>query len=342
MKSEAYSKGIVFPKNFQVEQSDDGKHGKIVIAPLQKGFGVTIGNIFRRTLLSSIRGVAIDSLKIADVQHEYSVIEGVKQNVPEIIFNLRRVVFASELENTTISVSVKGPKKVYASDIKLPTGVKIVNSDSFLFEITTDRTIDFTIVLVSGIGDEFVYKAEQQNIDAILLDKHFSPVVNVATSILPVRVDKQIDYDKLVLDIETNGSISAEDAFKVANTVLINFLTAINECQCKMYNNEVETGDFANKLGESGFNYNLFRKIDDLELSVRSLNCLKNDGIECLGDLVIKNESDMLRTPNFGRKSLNEIKIQLEAMGLGLGMEVPGWPPENIAELAKKYEDPYK
>ena len=236
MKSEVYSSGVVFPKSFQVDSSDDGGFAKITISPLQKGFGVTIGNIFRRTLLSSIRGIAVDTLKIDDAKHEYSTIEGIKQSVPEIIFNLRHIVFSSDLEKATIDVSVKGPKKVYASDIKLPTGIKIVNQNVFLFEITSDRVVNFTITLISGIGDVFVYQSEQQNIDAIELDKHFSPVLNVATSVLPVRVDKQTDYDKLVLEIKTNGSISAEDAFKIANTILINFLTSINECQFKMYN----------------------------------------------------------------------------------------------------------
>ena len=341
MKSEVYSSGVVFPKSFQVDSSDDGGFAKITISPLQKGFGVTIGNIFRRTLLSSIRGIAVDTLKIDDAKHEYSTIEGIKQSVPEIIFNLRHIVFSSDLEKATIDVSVKGPKKVYASDIKLPTGIKIVNQNVFLFEITSDRVVNFTITLISGIGDVFVYQSEQQNIDAIELDKHFSPVLNVATSVLPVRVDKQTDYDKLVLEIKTNGSISAEDAFKIANTILINFLTSINECQFKMYNQTVENKATAGINSENGFNYNLLRRIDDLELSVRSLNCLKNDGVEYLGDLVIKNESDMLRTPNFGRKSLNELKQILAQMKLKFGMNIE-WPPKDIKALeieAQEYFD---
>ena len=336
MKSEVYSSGVVFPKSFQVEATDDGSVAKITISPLQKGFGVTIGNIFRRTLLSSIRGIAIDTLKIDDAKHEYSTIEGIKQSVPEIIFNLRHIVFASDLEKATIDVSVKGPRKVYASDIKLPTGIKIVNQNIFLFEITSDRVVNFAITLVSGIGDIFVYQSEQQNIDAIELDKHFSPVLNVATSVLPVRVDKQTDYDKLVLEVKTNGSISAEEAFKMSNTILINFLTSINECQFKMYNQTAEnkTNDGIN--GDSGFNYNLLRRIDDLELSVRSLNCLKNDGVEYLGDLVIKNENDI-----FGRKSLNELKQILAQMKLKFGMNIE-WPPKDIKALeieAQEYFD---
>ena len=342
MRSEIYSRDIVFPRKFQLECSENGKYGKFTIMPLQKGFGVTVGNILRRTLLSSIRGVAVDSLKIEDVKHEYSTIDGVKQNVSEIIFNIRHIVFKTDLDNLTLNLSVKGPKKVYASDFSLPSGVEIVNGDKFLFEIMADRTINLQIKLVAGIGDVLIHQAEQQNLEAILLDKHFSPVVNVATSITQTRVDKQTDYDKLVVEVETNGSISAEEAFKVSITILSNFLMAISECQCKMYEQQENVNaKIESETNENGFNYNLFRRIDDLELSVRSLNCLKNDGIECLGDLVIKNENDMLKTPNFGRKSLNELKQILSQMKLKFGMNIE-WPPKDRATLeaeAKRYFD---
>ncbi len=335
MKNEVYSKNIVFPNKFASEISSDGSYGKITISPLQHGFGVTVGNILRRTLLSSIRGIAIDTLKIDNVKHEYSTIEGVKQNVSEIIFNLRHVVFASDLDSAVLNCSVKGPKKVYASDITLQTGIKIINNDQFLFEITTDRTIDFTISLISGIGDVFVHQTEKQDLDAILLDKHFSPVLNVATSVQQTRVDKQTDYDKLILEITTNGSINVEEAFKVSVDILTNFLMAINECQINMYN-KVDNNSDNNILDEGNeFNYNLFRKIDDLELSVRSLNCLKSDGIVYLGDLAIKNENDMLRTPNFGRKSLNELKKILFQMKLKFGMNIE-WPPKDKEVLEAK------
>ena len=342
MKGEIYSRDIVFPKRFESECSGDGKYGKITIYPLQHGFGTTIGNLLRRTLLSSIRGIAIDTLKICDVKHEYSTIEGVKQNVSEIIFNLRHVVFSSELDSAVLNCSVKGPKKVYASDIVLPAGVSIINSDKFLFEITTNKTIDFTISLVAGIGDVFVYQNEQQNLDSISLDKHFSPVVNVSMEIQQTRVDKRTDYDKLVLEITTNGSIRADETFKVAITILTNFLMSISECQCNMYNRKKEEkNNSTSELNDNKFNYNLFRKIEDLELSVRSLNCLKSDGIVYLGDLAVREESDMLRTPNFGRKSLNELKQILSQMQLKFGMNIE-WPPKDkeiLEAQAQKFFD---
>ena len=343
MESAVYSKDIVFPNKFQAELSDDKSYGKFVISPLQQGFGTTIGNILRRTLLSSIRGVTIDSLKIADVKHEYSVIDGVKEDVPTIIFNLRHIVFSSALDKNTIKVSFQGPKKVYASDLPVVNDLKIVNKDHFLFEITANKTIDMELDLVAGIGDVFVNQAEQQSLTEIYLDKHFSPVLNVACLVSNTQFNGRTDYEKLTLEVKTNGSISAEDAFKTSVAVLTNFLNAISDTQMKMYqNNFVGAGEkVVNESSESGINYNLFRRIDDLELSVRSANCLKNDGIEFLGDLVVRNENDMLRTPNFGRKSLNELKSILNQYHLKFGMEIE-WPMKNQNEMiaeAQQYFD---
>ncbi len=339
MVSEVYSKDIVFPDKFNVEQSEDDSFAKITVFPLQQGFGVTVGNILRRTLLSSIRGIAINKIKITDVVHEYCTIDGVKENVCDIIYNFRRIVFSSNLESSVLTLSVNGAKKVYASDIKLNSDVKIINPDHFLFEVTTDRKIDVEIEICSGIGDVFVSQENSQNIDAILLDKHFSPVLNVSTAVSQTRVNNRIDYDKLTLEITTNGSITAEDSFKTAVSILTNFLMSIHDAQEKMFNCssvnsniEVETVD--------EINYNLFRKVEDLELSVRSLNCLKNDGIVYIGDLVKKEESEMMKTPNFGRKSLNELKRMLADMNLSFGMNEIEWPMKDFQKRlieAKKY-----
>ena len=342
MQSLVYSKDIVFPNKFQSELSADGSYGKFVISPLQQGFGTTIGNILRRTLLSSIRGIAIDTLKIADAKHEYSTIEGVKEDVPTIIFNLRHIVFASNNDRNVIKTSITGPKKVFAKDLSLVNDVKIINGDHFLFEITTDKTIDIELELVAGIGDIFVNQAESQSLSAINLDKHFSPVLNVSCLVSQTRVDNRTDYDKLTIEVKTNGSINAEDALKTSVAILNNFLNAISETQVKMYqNNVISSKNVENEVNDSGFNYNLFRKIDDLELSVRSQNCLKSDGIELLGDLVIRNENDMLKTPNFGRKSLNELKSILSQYNLKFGMDIE-WPMKNQNDLiieAQKYFD---
>ncbi len=339
MVSEVYSKNIVFPDKFKVESSDDGSFAKITVFPLQQGFGVTVGNILRRTLLSSIRGIAIDKIKIADVVHEYSTMDGVKENVCDIIYNLRRVVFSSNLESSTLHLSVNGPKKVYASDIKLSTGISIVNPDHFLFEITTNRKVDIELELCSGIGDIFISQENSQNIDSISLDKHFSPVLNVGTSVTQTRVGNRTDYDKLTLEITTNGSISAEESFKIAISILTNFLAAIDDAKEKMFNHANNDCCVETKANNE-INYNLFRKVEDLELSVRSLNCLKNDGITYIGDLVKRQESDMMKTPNFGRKSLNELKRMLADMNLSFGMDEVEWPPKDFQKRiveAKKY-----
>ena len=337
--SEVYGKSIVLPNKFEIESSEDKSFAKIVVFPIQQGFGITLGNALRRTLLSSIRGVAIDKMRIKDAVHEYCTIEGIKENVSEMIYNFRRVIFSSNLESSTISLSVKGPKKVYASDIKLNPGVKIINQDYFLFEITTSRSVDIEFDLCSGIGDVFVSQKDSQSIDAILFDKHFSPVLNVGTSVSQTRVDNRTDYDKLTLEVKTNGSISAEESFKTAVCILTSFLTAISDTESRIRNNFTET--LKVESADNNINYNLFRKIEDLELSVRSLNCLKNDGIMYIGDLVQKQESDMLKTPNFGRKSLNELKRVLQDMGLRFGMKGDmEWPPKNFSEMlneAKNY-----
>lgn len=335
--NEVYSKGIVFPKKFKVDSSEDGSFAKISVSPLQQGFGVTVGNILRRTLLSSIRGVVIDKIKITDVVHEYCTMDGVKENVCDIIYNLRRVIFSSNLNSATVSLSVSGPKKVYASDIKLNSDVKIINPDHFLFEITTNRKVDIEIELCAGIGDIFVSQEDSQNIDAISLDKHFSPVLNVSTSVSQTRVDNRTDYDNLTLEIKTNGSITAMESFKVAVSILTNFLMAIDDVKERMFDNTSESNKEI-KVGDD-INYHLFRRVEDLELSVRSLNCLKNDGIEYIGDLATRQEIDMMKTPNFGRKSLCELKMMLADMGLKFGMDIE-WPPKNLQQMvaeAKRY-----
>ena len=342
MESLVYCKNIVFPNHFQGEMSDDGKYGKFVISPLQQGFGVTVGNILRRTLLSSIRGVAADTLKITGAVHEYSSIDGVIEDVPTIIYNIRHIVFSTNLDEVVIKASITGPKKVFAKDLNLTNDVKIINGDLFLFEITEKKTIDIELKLVAGIGDVFINQTEQQSLEAIPLDKHFSPILNVLCSVSQTRVDNVTDYDKLVVEIKTNGSINAEEAFKVAVSVLTNFLNAISNTQYKMYSdNSQQDADKVCITNDTSLNYNLFRKIDDLELSVRSQNCLKSDGIELLGDLVVRNESDMLRTPNFGRKSLNELKSILSQYKLKFGMDIE-WPMKDSEKLmieAQKYFD---
>ena len=338
MVSSVYSNEIVFPNSFVVDnKSEDGSFARISIYPLQSGFGITLGNILRRTLLSSIRGMAIRSIRINGVVHEYCTMDGVIQNVSEIIYNLRRVVFNSENDSCNVKIKVSGKKKVYASDIQCSSDVKVLNPKHFLFEITGDREVEIDIHLVGGIGDIFVEQNNDQEVGEILLDQHYSPVLNVKTTVLPTRVEERTDYDKLILEIKTNGSVQAEEALKISISILKNFLNAIESSTLNMIKDANE--DYKKLDKNDDYNYNLFRRVNDLELSVRSLNCLNNDGIEYLGDLVNKDENDMLRTPNFGRKSLNELKHILSQYNLSFGMDIK-WRPDDFdvkLEQAKKF-----
>lgn len=338
-----YSDNLLFPKkiDYKIDSScKDGSRSKVVVFPLQKGFGTTIGNVMRRVLLSSVGGLAVESVSINGVSHEYSNIEGVKQGVPEIVYNLKRVVFKSSNEVSECSLSLQGPKKVYASDIALPAGLSVVNGDLFLFEIVDSVSVDMKIKVVAGVGDTFIDyddKNFQQELGTIYLDKHFSPVLNVSFSVENANYEGgSSSCDKLILDIKTNGSITAEEAFKTAVSILRNFISSIDDLNLNIVSNRKNV---ANDSEVEQYNYNLLRRVEDLELSVRSLNCLQNDGIRYLGDLVTKSEVDMLKTPNFGRKSLNEIKALLSKNGLSFGMNIE-WPPKNMSELlleADKY-----
>ena len=338
-----YSDNLIFPKKIDYKVDplcQNGSRSKVVVFPLQNGFGTTIGNIMRRVLLSSIGGLAVDSINIDGISQEYSNIDGVKQSVPEIVYNFRRVVFKSSNDNAECRLSLKGPKKVYASDIILPAGSSVVNGDLFLFEIVDAVDVNITIKVVAGVGDVFV-DYDDKNVERdpgfIYLDKHFSPVLNVSSVVENANYEgSSTACDKLILDIKTNGSITAEDAFRTAVSILRNFISSIDDLNLNIVSNRknVKNEDTANQ-----YNYNLLRKVEDLELSVRSLNCLQNDGVKYLGDLVVKSEQDMLKTPNFGRKSLNEIKALLVKNGLSFGMDIE-WPPKNMGELladAEKY-----
>jgi DNA-directed RNA polymerase subunit alpha len=333
-----YNKDLVFPKKFESELSDNGLDGKFIIYPLQKGFGTTIGNSLRRILLSSIRGVVISEIKIEGVNNEFTTIENVVQDVTEIIFNLKKIVLKTDLESGSLKLVAKGPKVVTAADILLPSGVTLINQQQFLFELIAEKEIVIELKFKAGIGDEFVdLESGEQNFQSIKLDCHFSPVRNVNFSVTDTRVDNKTDYDKLTINIATNGGILAEDAFIHAISIFSNFLFAITEVKNNIYTSQV-----ADKIEEAEvmkYNYNLLRRTEDLELSVRSQNCLKSENINYVGDLVLKSEADMLKTPNFGRKSLTELKQVLGQMSLKFGMDIE-WPPKDITVLleeAKRY-----
>lgn len=330
-----YSK-IVKPN--KMDSSVDGNVGKFVVYPIQRGYGVTLANSLRRVLLSSIRGTVISSVKIEGVSHEFSSIPAVKQDVIKICLNLRKVAIKSEKENSSASIDVKGPMVVTAGMIKTEAGVEIVNKDLVLFEIESDESVSMSLKITSGIGSAFAEtNSEEQVIGEILLDCYFSPVKNVSFSTDVARVDRFTDFDKLTMNIETNGTIAPDEAFSVAAGILRDFLkvfTNIGDEEFSM------TQSVVKKKQESDYNLNLLKKTEDVELSVRSANCLTNAGIKYIGDLVQKTEGEMLKMPNFGRKSLDELREILTKMGLCFGADIGVWPPKDMSKLvamAEKY-----
>jgi DNA-directed RNA polymerase subunit alpha len=310
----------------------------IVAEPLERGFGMTLGNAMRRILLSSLQGAAFTSVKIEGVLHEFSTIPGVKEDVTDIVLNLKSIGVKSVSElPRKVHVSVVGPKVVTAADIEVVSGVEILDPAVVICTVEDGARLNMELTVSVGRGYvQAVYDPEEtRTIGLISLDALFSPVRRVVFGVEQTRVGQRTDYDKLTMNIETNGAIKPDDALAFAARILVD--------QMQPFIN-FEEPRFANANSEKfvlPFNKNLLRKVEELELSVRSANCLKNENLTYIGDLVQKTEAEMLRTPNFGRKSLNEIKEVLAQMGIGLGMTVPNWPPENIEELAKGLDDPY-
>lgn len=309
---------------------------EIVIEPLERGFGLTLGNALRRVMLSSLQGAAITSIKIDGILHELSTIPGVLEDVTDIVLNLKTIgvrLMGDTSKKIRLSVSTKGP--VYACQIDCPSGVEILDPDILICTLEEGAKISMEMTVEGGKGYVAASSAEKEDkvIGLIPIDAIFSPVKNVYYKIDQTRVGQRTDYDKLTMFVTTDGSMKPDDAVALAARIVQDQLQEfINFDEPKFSDREPE-------LLELSFNRNLLRKVEELELSVRSANCLKNENIIYIGDLVQKTESEMLKTPNFGRKSLNEIKIVLDIMGLSLGMDVPSWPPENIEELTKKIDD---
>ncbi|MDC0861566.1 DNA-directed RNA polymerase subunit alpha [Alphaproteobacteria bacterium] len=333
---------LVKPNKVEYKISENKKFGTVIIEPLEKGFGTTLGNALRRVLLSSLQGTAMTSIKINGVLHEFSTIEGVREDVTDIIMNLKNVTFNSKSNSTQkLSLNVKGPKEVLSGDFEENSEVEIVDKDIVIMNLDSNREVNLEIFLDVNKG----YLAAEKNknedsksVGEIILDSTFSPVKRVSFKVENSRIGQDTEFDKLILDIETNGTVTPDEAAALAARIL--------QDQLKPFINFEEPSEEERKQIQSSkepqFNKNLLKKVDELELSVRSANCLKNDNIFYIGDLVQKTEGEMLRTPNFGRKSLDEIKEVLVSMGLSMGMDLPGWPPENIDELSKRYEDPFK
>ncbi len=306
----------------------------IVMEPFARGFGNTLGNALRRVLLSSINGFAVTSIKIEGVLHEYSAIDGVKEDVLDIIMNLKSLAInKDESSSCILKLSANKPGPVYAGAIEAPAGVEIMNKDLIICTLNKGAKIDMQMVVECGKGyvvAEQGKKSEHQ-VGSIMVDTVFSPVKKVSYKVENARVGQITDFDKLILEIDTNGTITPQDALGVAAKILqdqlqvfINFDVAKADIPVQK---EIEI--------EPEFNKNLLKTIDELELSVRSYNCLKNENIIYVGDLVSRSEAEMLKTANFGRKSLNELKENLKAMGLGFGMKLTNWPPKNLDDLLK-------
>ena len=330
---------LIRPNKLQVSAGAEPKREATVVAePLERGFGVTLGNALRRILLSSLQGAAVQSVHIDGVLHEFSSIPGVREDVTDIVLNIKDIAIKMQGEGPKRMVVKKsGPGAVTAGDIQTVGDVVVLNPDLQICTLDEGAEIRMEFTVASGKG----YVAAERNrpedapIGLIPVDSVFSPVKRVSYKIENSRVGQVTDYDRLSMTVETNGTTRPDDAVALAARILQDQLQLfINFEEPREVRKEEQQDDFP-------FNRNLLRKVDELELSVRSANCLKNDNIVYIGDLVQKTEAEMLRTPNFGRKSLNEIKEVLAGMGLHLGMEIPGWPPDNIEEMAKRLEEPY-
>jgi DNA-directed RNA polymerase subunit alpha len=328
---------------------DARRRASFVAEPLERGFGMTLGNSLRRVLLSSLQGAAITSIKIEGVLHEFSSLTGVREDVTDIVLNVKQIALRMEGEGPKrLQLSATGPTDVTAGMIATSGDIEVTNPDQLICHLDEGATLNME--LTADIGKGYVPSQANRPADApiglIPVDALYSPVRQVAYKVENTRVGQELDYDKLTLTIETDGTINPEDALGYAARILQDQLQlfvhfeegAIRQSAPAMMGGGMAPSSVETQADTNQLNRYLLKKVDELELSVRSANCLKNDNIIYIGDLVQKTEAEMLRTPNFGRKSLNEIKEVLASMGLRLGMDIPGWPPENIEEMAKKLE----
>ena len=330
---------LIKPEKLDVEPgADPSRVATIVAEPLERGFGMTLGNALRRILLSSLQGAAVTAIQIDGVLHEFSSVAGVREDVTDIVLNVKQLALRMHGDGPKrMSLTATGPGEVRAGQIQTGHDIEIMNPELVICSLDdgVNLGMEFTVNSSKGYWAASSNRPEDAPIGLIPVDAIYSPVRRVSYKVEPTRVGQVTDYDKLLLTVETNGAVTPEDAVALAARILQDQLQLfINFDEPQQIRAEEPQDDLP-------FNRNLLRKVDELELSVRSANCLKNDNIVYIGDLVQKTEAEMLRTPNFGRKSLNEIKEVLTSMGLSLGMTVPGWPPENIEDLAKRLEEPF-
>ncbi|HEY0112124.1 MAG TPA: DNA-directed RNA polymerase subunit alpha [Allosphingosinicella sp.] len=326
---------------------DSRRRATFVAEPLERGFGLTLGNSLRRVLLSSLQGAAVTSIRVEGVLHEFSSLAGVREDMTDLVLNVKQIALRMEGDAPRrLALSATGPGEVTAGQIATTGDIEVMNPSLVLCHLDEGATLNME--LTAEVGKGYVPAAANRPADApiglIPVDALYSPVRQVSYKVENTRVGQELDYDKLTLTVETDGTLTPDDAVAYAARILQDQLQLFVHFDDSMVSHApshhgggmssaADAEADANQL-----NRYLLKKVDELELSVRSANCLKNDNIIYIGDLVQKTEAEMLRTPNFGRKSLNEIKEVLSSMGLRLGMDIPGWPPENIEEMAKKLE----
>ena len=322
---------LLKPKTINVEQLGTNR-AKVTLEPFERGYGHTLGNALRRVLLSSMVGHAATEVTIAGVLHEYSSIDGVQEDVVNILLNLKGVVFKlHNRDEVTLSLRKDGDGPVTAGDIQTPHDVEIINPEHVILNLAHGGTIDMQIKVESGrgyvpgtvrrYGDD-----STKSIGRIVLDASFSPVRRVSYTVESARVEQRTDLDKLVLEIETNGAVTAEDAVRASAKILVEQLAVFAQLE----GSELAAFDAPVQRSSQQFDPILLRPVDELELTVRSANCLKAENIYYIGDLIQRTENELLKTPNLGRKSLNEIKEVLASRGLTLGMRLEAWPPAGL------------
>ncbi|WP_370216098.1 DNA-directed RNA polymerase subunit alpha [Thalassolituus sp.] len=315
------------PKHIQVDQASDTR-ASVVLEPLERGFGHTLGNALRRILLSSMPGCAITEVEIDGVLHEYSAIEGVQEDVIEILLNLKGVaVRLNSVDEAEITLDVKGPAVVTAGDFQLGHDIEIANPDHVIANLNDNGTLKLRAQVGRGRGYEpadvrMADEEESRVIGSLLLDASYSPVRRVAYKVDSARVEQRTDLDTLIIDRETNGTIDPEEAIRRAATILQQQVAVFVDLESESEPETVEEEDEIDPI--------LLRPVDDLELTVRSANCLKAENIYYIGDLIRRTEVELLKTPNLGKKSLTEIKDVLASRGLSLGMRLENWPPSSL------------
>jgi DNA-directed RNA polymerase subunit alpha len=319
---------LIRPKNMVVERDSlSATYGKFVAEPLERGYGQTLGNSLRRILLSSLQGAAIVSVKIEGATHEFMSVPDVKEDITDIILNLKEVdlKILGNGDSKTVRLEIQGPKDVTAADIAHDDTIVLLNPDQHICTVAEGGTFKAELVVKRGRGyvPASQFRQEGQSVGTIPMDALFSPIVKVNYNVTHARVGQQTDYDKLTLEVWTNGAVTPEDAVGIAAKIIKEQVSIFIN-----FNEEIEPDLPEPEVKEERVNENLLRSVEELELSVRSANCLQNANIKFIGDLVQKTESEMLKTKNFGRKSLKEIKEILHEMGLGLGMKLDNWPPK--------------